>query len=126
MAKVIREDFKLIDGTTVVHTPTGTRISTGRYHNPADIGDFIVRNENSGPERDEYDREEILAAAREILVEEATNPTVKKWKIFYRDEAEDAAAREIVVNAIDSDTAAEIAVTNMREHEKVADIICIG
>ncbi|MDX0249785.1 hypothetical protein GOC31_13800 [Sinorhizobium meliloti] len=72
---VTRDQFDIVDDVTVRHRPTGVTLSTYRYKNPGEAGDFWVRN--AGPEEDNlnlYEMADIRRVAMEILKDQQANP----------------------------------------------------
>lgn len=65
---VTQDQFDVVDEVTVRHRPTGITLSTYRYKNPGEAGDFWLRNAEPGVEIvGDYDVEEIRNVAMQIL-----------------------------------------------------------
>lgn len=75
MTDVTREQFDLVSDLEVVHRPTGARVSTYRYENPADACSTITVNFGRAGVRlengDDYDRGDVVRVACELLRERA-------------------------------------------------------
>lgn len=72
---VTRDQFTILSDVEVLHTPTGAKFSTHRYHDPAQAASTIIENLGRLGERladgTEYSAAEVRVMAIELLREQA-------------------------------------------------------